>query len=201
MPKEQQQFIQKVPDFDVLADDPKTATTIIKERLNSAGFKNVKIYKKPGVGEIIAPHYEVVIDNDTVCFVYEPLACHSYNTIKLGHNTVKVATIDTMLNFFLAFIYADRPYYDNERILCMAQYLFEVQAKNRLEQKGLLKRFSINCYGNTSETIETIRAIKAEKFKELKGKKGSKEYDEYFLRYTPGEKEKSVKKLNTKKNK
>ena len=196
MPKEQQQFIRKVPDFDVLADDPKTATTIIKERLNAAGFKNVKIYKKPGVGEIIAPHYEVVVDNDTVCFLYEPVACHSYNTIKLGHNTVKVATIDTMLNFFLAFIYADRPYYDNERILCMAQYLFEVQAKNRLEQKGLLKRFSINCYGNTSETIETIRATKAEKFKELKGKKGSKEYEEYFLRYTPGEK-KTMTKKNT----
>jgi hypothetical protein len=188
MPKEQQQFFQKVPDFDVLADDPKTATTIIKERLLTAGFKNIKIYKKPGVGEIIAPHYEVVVDNDTVCFIYEPLACHSYNTIKIGHNTVKVATIDTMLNFFLAFIYADRPYYDIERILCMAQYLFEVQEKNRLEQKGLLKRFSINCYGNNSENIETIRAKKAEKFKELKGNKGSKEYDEYFLRYTPGDK-------------
>lgn len=192
MPKDQQRFVQKVPDFDVLAEDPKTATTIIKERLNAAGFKNIKVYKKPGVGEIIAPHYEVVVDNDTVCFVYEPLACHSYNTIKIGQNTVKVATIDTMLNFFLAFLYADRPYYDHERILCMAQYLFQVQAKNRLEQKGLLKRFSINCYGNTSDNIETIRAAKAEKFKELKGKKGTKEYEEYFLRYTPGDKKKAM---------
>jgi len=208
MPKEQRQFIQKVPDFDVLADDPNTASTIIKERMNAVGFKNVKIYKKPGVGEIIAPHYEVVVDNDTVCFIYEPIACHSYNTIKIGQNVVKVATIDTMLNFFLAFIYADRPYYDNERILCMSQYLFEVQEKNRLEQKGLLKRFSINCYGNTSENIENIRSTKAEKFKELKGKKGSKEYEEYFLRYTPGEKVKSktttktkTKKTLTKRNK
>ena len=192
MPKDQQRFIQKVPDFDVLAEDPKTATTIIKERLSAAGFKNIKVYKKPGVGEIISPHYEIVVDNDTVCFVYEPLACHSYNTIKIGQNTVKVATIDTMLNFFLAFLYADRPYYDHERILCMAQYLFQVQAKNRLEQKGLLKRFSINCYGNTSDNIETIRAAKAEKFKELKGKKGTKEYEEYFLRYTPGDKKKAM---------
>ena len=29
----------------------------------------------------------------------------------------------------------------------MAQYLFFVQAKNRLKQTGLLKRFSISCYG------------------------------------------------------
>jgi hypothetical protein len=96
-----------------------------------------------------------------------------------------------MLNFFLAFLYADRPYYDRDRIICMAQYLFHVQAKNRLEQKGLLKRFSINCYGNNLETLESIRATKAEKFKELKNKRGSKEYDEYFLRYTPGEKKDS----------
>ena len=144
---------------------------------------------------------EAQCNNDTICFIYEPLACHSFNTIKLGHNTVKVATIDTMLNFFLAFTYAERPYYDNERILCMAQYLFEVQAKNRLEQKGLLKRFSINCYGNTSENIETIRATKAAKFKELKGKKGSKEYEEYFLRYTPGEKYKTSSNAKTRKTK
>lgn len=191
MPKEQQQFIKKVPDFDVITDDPKTVTTILKERLVSEGFKNIKIYKKPGVGEIIPIHYEVIVDEDTVCFIYESIACYSYNTIRLGHNVIKVATIDTMLNFFLAFLYADRPYYDRDRIICMAQYLFHVQAKNRLEQKGLLKRFSINCYGNNLETLESIRATKAEKFKELKNKRGSKEYDEYFLRYTPGEKKDS----------
>lgn len=201
MPKDQQHFIENVPDFDVLADDPKTATTIIRERLMAQGFKNIKIYKKPGVGNIIAPHYEVVVNEDTVCFIYEPLSCHSYNTIKLGHNVIKVATIDTMLNFFLAFLYADRPYYDTDRILCMAQYLFQVQAKNRLEQKGLLKRFSINCYGSKSDSLETLRAVKAEKFKELKNKRGTKEYDEYFLKYSPGEKKsktnKKVKKTTT----
>ena len=143
-----------------------------------------------------------MVDEDTVCFIYEPIGCHSYNTIKLGHNVVKVATIDTMLNFFLAFLYADRPYYDNERILCMAQYLFQVQARNRLEQKGLLKRFSINCYGNASESLETLRAVKAEKFKELKNKRGTKEYEEFFLKYSPGEKKgKSIKKTKAKTSK
>ena len=186
MPKEQQQFIKKNPDFDVIAEDPKTVTTILKERLSTEGFNKIRIYKKPGIGEIIPIHYEVVVDEDTVCFIYDSIACYSYNTIKIGYNSIKVATIDTMLNFFLAFLYADRPYYDHDRIICMAQYLFHVQAKNRLEQKGLLKRFSINCYGKNLETLETIRATKAEKFKELKNKRGSKEYDEYFLRYTPG---------------
>ena len=49
----------------------------------------------------------------------------------------------------------------------MAEFLFKVQQKNRLEQKGLLKRFSINCYG-TQETMDKMREEKAEMFKKLK---------------------------------
>jgi hypothetical protein len=89
-----------------------------------------------------------------------------------------------MLSFYLAFLYANRPYYDKDRILCMSKYLFEVQEKNRLEQKGILKRFSMNCMGH-QETVEEMRAEKANKFVELKEKKGSPEYEEWFLRYRP----------------
>jgi hypothetical protein len=68
----------------------------------------------------------------------------------------------------------------------MSNYLFEVQEKNRLAQKGLLKRFSINCMGH-QETVEEMRAEKAEKFTELKGKKNDPDYEEWFLRYRPAE--------------
>jgi hypothetical protein len=186
MPKKQRKHLDDSPDFDVLSMDPVTSATILKERLADAGFKNIKINKKSGIGEIIAPHYEVVVDKDTVCFIYKPLACHSYNSIHIGGEVVNVATIDTMLSFYLAFLYADRPYYNHDRILCMAHYLFSVQSKNRLEQKGLLKRFSINCYGK-QKTRADLRADQADKFKELSSKRGTKEYDEYFLRYFPGE--------------
>lgn len=92
-----------------------------------------------------------------------------------------------MLSFWLAFLYANRPYYDKDRILCMANYLFKVQEKNRLTQKGLLKRFSINCMGH-QETVEEMRSLKAEKFAELKGKRNDPEYEEWFLRYRPVDK-------------
>jgi hypothetical protein len=68
----------------------------------------------------------------------------------------------------------------------MAHYLFRIQQKNRLEQKGLLKRFSIDCYGH-QETIEEMRAAKSEKYKELKNKRDTPEYEEYFLRYRPAD--------------
>ena len=99
---------------------------------------------------------------------------------------MKIATIDTMLSFYLAFLYTDRPYYSefSDRILCMSKFLFEVQQKNRLQQKGLLRRFSITCYGH-QESIEEMRAHRATKFKELKDKRGTKEFDEWFLNYKP----------------
>lgn len=184
MPKQLQHKLQKIPDFDVLSEEPMLTAQIVKERLEDIDIKNVKIIKRPGVGEIMAPHYEISVGNDTIAFIYEPLACHSYNIIKEGGYDVKVATIDTMLSFWLAFLYSNRPYYDKDRILCMANYLFEVQEKNRLAQKGLLKRFSINCMGH-QETVEEMRAEKAEKFTELKGKKNDPEYEEWFLRYRP----------------
>ena len=111
----------------------------------------------------VSEHYELRVGNDTLCFIYKPLACHSYNEINSGGKRIKVATIDTMLSFYLAFLYTDRKYYDKERILCMSQYLFIVQRKNRLAQKGLLRRFSLNCYGK-QETLESMRAEKTEKF-------------------------------------
>jgi hypothetical protein len=90
-----------------------------------------------------------------------------------------------MLSFYLAFIYANKPYFEKDRILCMAQFLFNVEQKNRLEQKGLLKRFSIKCYGKQA-TLETMRAEKADKFKELASKRNGPEWNEWFFKYAPG---------------
>ena len=186
MPSHLQRKLEKIPDFDVLSEDPQFTAEIVRERLMDVGVKNVKILKRPGVGEVIAPHFELKVGTDTVAFMYKPLACHSYNVVRDHHNKVKIATLDTMLSFWLAFLYANRPYYDKDRILCMATYLFDVQEKNRLSQKGLLRRFSIDCMGH-QETVEEMRAEKAEKFNELKDHKNSPEFEEWFLRYRPAD--------------
>ena len=115
---------------------------------------------------------------DVLCYIYNTNSCHSFNIIYINGEKLKVATIDTMLSFYLIFIYVNRPYYDVNRLLCMSEYLFKVQLKNRLQQKGLLRRFTTNCYGKQN-TLEDIRAYKSKKFKELKEKgvkKGSIEY-------------------------
>ena len=192
--------IPKAPDFDVLSEDPVTITRILKERLHDIGIKNIKIKKKPGIGEVIAPHYQVSLGSEILAFIYEPLACHSYNVINIMGKKMRIATLDTMLSFYLAFAYVNRPYYNENRIVCMSEYLFKVQEKNRLKQHGLLRRFSINCYGKQS-TIERMREEKAEKFKELKNNRNSKEWEWWFLRYIPEEFNQGKKLKKSKKSK
>jgi hypothetical protein len=186
MKEDQRHQVEKIPDFDVLSENPEKCAMIIQDKLNDAGYKRVKIVKHAAIGEVIPEHIEVSVNGDIISFIYKPIACHSYNKIEVSGKNVLVATIDTMLSFYLAFLYADRDYFDKDRMLCMATYLFEVEQKNSLEQKGLLKRFSLECYGK-QPTLESMRAEKAIMFKELKNKRESLEYQRWFLKYIPNE--------------
>jgi len=184
MDEQKKRFIRKVPDFDVLSEDPERCALIVCERLKDKGFNHVHSVNHEGYDDVIPRHIEIFVDNQSVAFIFEPIACYSFNTIHIGHNEINVATIDTMLSFYLAFLYTDAKYFNKERILCMAKFLFDVEQKNRLEQRGLLKRFSINCYGK-QKTLEDMRSEKAEMFRKLKGKKETAEYNEYFFKYVP----------------
>jgi hypothetical protein len=187
MPKNLQKKLEKFPDFDVLSNDPETTAEIVKERLKDINIHNVKIIKRKPIGEIVPLSYEIKVGIDTIAFIYKPIACHSYNIINIHGEKVKVATIDTMLSFYLAFLYADKSYFDKDRMLCMSTYLFEVEQKNKLEQKGLLKRFSLDCYGK-QPTMEEMREEKARKYTELNGSKNpadKKEFERWFFKYSP----------------
>jgi hypothetical protein len=186
MPKRQRRIIQKIPDFDILSEEPRQLCETIVRELTAHNYPGVKYSKHKGVGEVISEHYDIRIGDEVIAFLYKPLACHSYNTIRVDNESIRIATIDTLLSFYLAFIYADRVYYDINRILCMSQFLFDVQKHNRLKQTGLLRRFSINCYGK-QPTLESMRFEKTEKYEELKNKKNTREYEEWFLRYIPYE--------------
>ena len=177
-------------DFDVISTNANKTAQYIKDTLKGIGITNTEIVHHESIGEIIPNHYEIKIQKDTIAFVYQSDACYGYNEYfdKVCKRKIRVASIDTILYFYLAFQFTSRQYYDKERLVCLAQFLFVLQEKNRLKQIGLLKRFSDSCYG-TQETIQTIRTRKSEKFKTLqktlKKNKKSKEFEKWFLKYVP----------------
>ena len=183
------------PTFDVLSTTPKLSTEklvkIIKESMPAISKNDEISYEKvDGIDDIIPEHYIVKVNKISLISIYKTQACHNFNTIKENNKTIKIATIDTMLSFYLAFIYTNKPYYNPERILCIAEYLFKVQARNRFKQTGVLKRFTAKCYGK-QDTLQNIRAEKANIYKKLKDKKYTKKYEKYFLRYIPKTKKRS----------
>jgi len=186
MPENKKNLVNAIPDFDILSEDPDKCAIIVKERLKAEHFKHIKIIKHAAIGEIIPRHIEIKVGKHSMAYIYEPVACHSYNKIELDGKEVNVATIDTILAFYLSFLYANMPHYDKDRLICIAMFLFQIEEHNRLEQRGILKRFSINCYGKQL-TLEDIRSKKAAKYKELHNNQNSKEYQMWFLKYVPGD--------------
>ena len=189
--------IKSLPDFDVVSLDPiKTCNRVKKELAKEKIEVTIKTY--PPIGELVAEHYSIQIGDESIAFVYKTTACHSYNEIKIGNSKVKVGTIDTLLSFYMAFMYADRPYYDINRLMCLSTMLFTVQQRNRLKQSGLLKRFSTTCYGN-QPTLSDIRDEKSKMRSDLDPK--SDEYEEWFLNYIPNKTKKTKQTKKNKKNK
>ena len=180
--------ILNTPDFDVLCTDPKKIAKIIKEKLKKMKY-NVIIKKHKKIGEIIGEHYEILIGKESIVFLYKPIGCLSYNIVRQNNQKIKIATIDVLLNLYLGFLYTSRPYYDDKRILCISEFLFKAQQKNRLKQKGLLRRFNIDCYGN-QKTLEDLRSEKSQMYNKLKKYRNQKKWDYYFLRYQPSKKKK-----------
>jgi hypothetical protein len=191
MSSKQQNIIKKIPDFDVLCEDINKCSDILIDNLKEY---NVYSKKKSAIGEIIPKHIQIKLGQEILAIIYEPIACHSFNKINFENFKVNVATIDTILSFYLAFLYADKDYFPKDRLLCMANFLFEVEQKNRLEQKGLLKRFSMNCYGH-QETLEEMREKKNKYYRSLI--QGSKEYEEWFFKYNPANKKSNKKTIKS----
>jgi hypothetical protein len=184
MPPEERRLVEHIPDFDVIVEDPDACAADIKTYLGKMKVRNVRILPHDAIGEIIPYHVELRVGKETVTFLYKPIACHSYNVLAIDGKDVRIATIDTILSLYLSFLYSDMPYYNKDRLLCMATFLFDVEQQNRLAQKGLLKRFSIQCYGK-QPTLATMRSEKAQKFRELKNQRGTEEYESWFLKYVP----------------
>lgn len=184
MPPAQRRIIRKISDFDVLSEDIDRVARIIIEQLKQAGFSRATIIAHPAVGEVVPRHLEIRVGAETLVFLYEPEECVNYNEV--APEKLRVASIDTILRFYLAFLYTGRPYYDIDRLLCMANFLFRVQQENRLAQNGILRRFTTMCVGK-QHTLEDIRAEKTAEFKRLRGNKSDPEYEQWFLKYAPGE--------------
>lgn len=170
---------------DVIYEDISGAVTILTKILNEIDAGIITVIQHEEFNDMIPRHAEIRVNDEPVILIYEPIACHNYNVFKIGKQSLNIATIDTMMTFYLAFYYTDKPSLDRERIFCMVQFLFDISQK-WLKDNGILKRYSVQCYG-FQPTLADIRAKKTSKRKDKKIIQGSKEFEMWFLNYKPSD--------------
>lgn len=186
--------------LDVLTEDVETMGEALETLLLK---KNIQVFtrKTESVEELVPENVEIVAkeNNQVLATLHKPIACHSYNEIVTKNHKIKIASIDTILSFYLALVYVKSETYEKEKLVCMASTLFDIEERNHTSKKSIFKRFSIDCYGK-QKTLMDIRSEKGEKFKEFsrlrqrKKKIDRAEYNTWFLRYRPDESKSTVKK-------
>jgi hypothetical protein len=164
--------------IDLLSERPREVAEKIKSFLSSQN-KVATIESQAALGEIIPESFTISIGSAKVVHIYQPVACHNYNETTYNGHQIRVATTDTMLNFYLAFLYVGNNG-GHKRVLCTVNSLFDLEKR----QKG--KRFSMNCIGK-QQTLLDIRKKKSEMFIKLENQQGTREYDWWFLNYDPAQ--------------
>jgi hypothetical protein len=171
--------------LDVLAtpESIEKMTKLFEDILNKKGSVEAKKY--PAYGELLPPHIDVEDKKTGLVLVrlYETTACHSYHKTSGG---LYVASIPTLLQFFLAVTYAPDHFLEDipeQRFLCAAQNLVEL-ANEKSHSRRYRLLTPITCIGKQKSLID-MRVEKSELFEKVGKNRSSAEFLEYFFTYTP----------------
>ena len=129
----------------------------------------------------ILPARTDILDNEGAVLYqfYETQACHSYHTTGEG---IRIASIPTLVMFFMALIYSGESRDDVSRLLCVAQRLVEL-ADNKPKRRFALLTPS-QCLGVQKELLE-LRRERVSLYDKVKKNKSSPDFVQYFFTYNP----------------
>lgn len=171
--------------LDVLAT-PEQKTGVLKEltsffeKYDSVTTKDYDAY-----AELVPPYTDIIDPKSKLTLVrlYETNACHSYH---LAPNGLHIASIPTLLQFFLAALYGPEKLLDKpeQRFLCVADHLMNLANNNVKRRYKLLT--PTTCLGKQKGLID-MRIEKSELYEKVRGNKNSREFLEYFFQYNPVE--------------
>lgn len=158
-------------------------TEMFEAVLNKKGSVETKKY--PAYGELLPSHTDIEDKKTGLVLIrlYETTACHSYHKTSGG---LYVASIPTLLQFFLAVTYAPDHFLEDipeQRFLCAAQNLVEL-ANEKAHARRYRLLTPITCLGKQKSLID-MRVEKSELYEKVGKNRSSPEYLEYFFSYTP----------------
>ena len=118
-------------------------------------------------------------DGNVILRIHETAACHSYHQMANG---IRVASIPTMLQFVLAYMYSGAGKDEITHLLCVSQRLVDLASHKDKRRYALLT--PIDCLGNQESLID-IKRHKADLYTKLSADKSSPDFLKYFFSYNP----------------
>ena len=145
-------------------------------------FSDSKPKEYPEFGELLPAHTDIDLEGKTAIRIYDTQACHSYHQLKNG---LRVASIPTLLQFFLSVQYASKHFLEDmpeQRFLCTAEHLINLANGNKKRRNKILT--PITCLGKQKQLLD-MRLEKTVLWDKVKKDRNSKEFLEFFFTYTP----------------
>jgi hypothetical protein len=132
-------------------------------------------------GSDILPSHTDLLDEDGSILVriHETAACHSYHEMANG---MKVASIPTMLQFALAYMYSGVPEDEITHLMCVSQRLVDLASHKETRRYAILT--PMDCLGE-QDTLVDLKREKAELYTQLSKDKASPEFLKFFFTYNP----------------
>jgi hypothetical protein len=150
--------------------EPKTLESLIKD-------KQTDMHEG---SDILPAHTDILDENGNIFIrIHETAACHSYHEMANG---VKVASIPTMLQFALAYMYSGVPENEITHLMCVSQRIMDLASHKEKRRYALLT--PTECLGE-QDTLVDLKREKAELYAELSKNKSSSEFLRYFFTYNP----------------
>jgi hypothetical protein len=132
-------------------------------------------------GTDILPSHVDILDEDGEILVriHETAACHSYHEMANG---IKVASIPTMLQFALAYMYSGVPEDEITHLMCVSQRIVDLASHKEKRRYAILT--PKECLGE-QDTLIDIRRNKAKLYARLSEDKSSADFIKFFFAYNP----------------
>jgi len=150
--------------------EPKTVESLAKDKTTETEE-----------GSDILPGHTDILDEDGNVFIriHETAACHSYHTMANG---IKVASIPTMLQFALAYMYSGVSEAEITHLMCVSQRLVDLASHKEKRRYDLLT--PTECLGEQDSLVD-LKRQKAELYEKLSKNKSSPEFLKFFFTYNP----------------
>ena len=137
--------------------DPKGDAKAVKDILKD---DSIKMYLHVARGELVPLRIELRMGDKPVCMFIEETACHSYNTVPVGDQSIHIGSLEFLITLYLSIdIFTNHSKdYLGDRIMCQVKKFIDLAKENYSAKRSQFPPFALECGGHQTGYASLLRA-------------------------------------------